>query len=507
MPTEKLVYDLWGEQPPRTATTALQNAVSQLRKLLGSDRVVTKPPGYLLRVEPEEFDLTRFERLVAAARAANAEARSRLLRGALELWSGPPLADFTYEAFAQGEIRRLEEFQTTVLEDRIEADLELGRHGDVVGELEALVAEHPLRERLRGQLMLALYRSGRQADALGVYQEGRAALVEELGIEPSPELQRLHSAILRQEATLEHSVPSIVEDHYGEVVKAIIAGRLVPVLGTGASVRARPEELASRLAEMFECPSELGRELTRISQYVAVTRGVGPLYDELHAALEDDDEPGPVHRFLAELPALLRDRGAPHQLIVTTSYDESLETAFREVDEEFDVVVYLAAGRNRGKFLHLAPDGSVRVVDVPNAYGELSLDRRTVIVKIHGQVDRRPERAWESFVVSEDDYIGYLAQAEISNIVPVTLAAKLRRSHFLFLGYALREWNLRVFLHRIWADEKVGYRSWAVVPQADPLERDFWRQRDVDMFDVPLDEYLAELKRRLVATPARVHAA
>jgi hypothetical protein len=247
----------------------------------------------------------------------------------------------------------------------------------------------------------------------------------------------------------------------------------------------------------LDSPSEHLRSLAEVSQYVAVTKGVGPLYDELHAIFDRDYPPGPVHRFLASLPPLLRARGLPHQLIVTTSYDRTLEQAFSDADEEIDVVAYIAAGRDRGKFLHSTFEGDVRVIDEPNVYAGIALERRTVVLKIHGQVDRQPERAWESFVVSEDDYIDFLAKVEIETVVPVTLAAKLRRSHFLFLGYVLREWNLRVFLRRIWDQGRFSYRSWAVEPNALPVERDFWRQRDVDVFDVPLDEYVDVLGRHV----------
>ena len=168
--TDRLIDGLWGEEPPRTAPTSLQNAVSQLRKLLTADRVVTKPPGYLIRLKEDELDTTRVFELVATARTAGAEARVACLREAEALWHGPALADFAFDAFAQSEIARLDELRLNVIEERIEAELELGRHADAVGELEALLAAHPLREGLRGQLMTALYRAGRQADALRVYQ-------------------------------------------------------------------------------------------------------------------------------------------------------------------------------------------------------------------------------------------------------------------------------------------------------------------------------------------------
>jgi DNA-binding SARP family transcriptional activator len=489
--TDRIVDALWGEQPPRTAATSLQNFVSQLRKLLGSDVVVTKPPGYQLRIAPQQLDLERFVRLVDESRTEGSPVeRSSKLRRALAIWRGRPLADLGFEAFAQQEIGRLEELRLAALEDRVEAELEAGRHSDLVGELEAFADEHPLRERLRSQLMLALYRSGRQAEALQIYHDTRRVLVDELGIEPSPALQQLHGAILRQDPGLEEGQPTVPasEDRIKDVVETMLAGRLVPVLGADVA------ELTVRLAERFEYPKN-GSALPQVAQYVAVMKGSGPLYDELHALLDPDLPPTILHRFFAALPPLLRERGAPHQLIVTTSYDLALERAFLDAGEEFDVVSYLAAGRNRGKFCHLAPDGTGTLIEVPNTYAtELSLDRRTIILKLHGQVGRSAEdREWESFVVTEDDYIEYLAQSEVASVVPVALGARLRRSHFLFLGYTMADWNLRLLLHRLWGDQPLSYRSWAVQPEPMPLEREFWRRRDVDVLEIPLERYVAGL--------------
>jgi DNA-binding SARP family transcriptional activator len=200
---DRLIDELWDAEPPRAAANALQYHVSQLRKTLGSsDRIVTRDPGYLIRIKPDELDLLRFEALVADAQDAPPERGAQLLRDALGLWRGAPLADLADASFAQAEIRRLEELRLGALEQRIEADLAVGGHAELVGELEALVAEQPLRERLRGALMLALYRAGRQAEALDVYRQTRRLLVEELGIEPSPALQELEQAILRQDAGL-----------------------------------------------------------------------------------------------------------------------------------------------------------------------------------------------------------------------------------------------------------------------------------------------------------------
>lgn len=204
---DRLIDELWGEQPPRTATKSLQVHVSHLRKALGDGVLETRGRGYVLQVDREQVDVERFERLLEEGREALAvgEARSaaEILRQALALWRGPALADIAYEPFAQTEIARLEELRLAALEERIEADLALGRHAELVPELEALVREHPLRERLRAQLMVALYRSGRQAEALDAYRQARSALIDELGLEPSRELQELERSILTQDPQLD----------------------------------------------------------------------------------------------------------------------------------------------------------------------------------------------------------------------------------------------------------------------------------------------------------------
>jgi DNA-binding SARP family transcriptional activator len=207
--SDRLVDELWGAEPPRTAATALQVHVSQLRKALKADRelLLTRAGGYLIALEPDQLDLSRFERLASEGERALAEgdAVSALasLGAALDLWHGPPLADLTYEPFAQAPIMRLEELRLAAIEARVEAELALGHHEAIIGELESLVREHPFRERLRAQLMMALYRSGRQAEALAAYQSGRRLLVDELGIEPGRSLRHLQTAILRHDTALE----------------------------------------------------------------------------------------------------------------------------------------------------------------------------------------------------------------------------------------------------------------------------------------------------------------
>jgi DNA-binding SARP family transcriptional activator len=204
--SDELIDGLWGEAPPRTAKAALQNYVAQLRHALGPGVLLSRGGAYVLDVSSEQTDLGRFERLAAEGRAASGEERVEKLREALPLWRGPPLADLVFEPFALHEVGRLEDLRTAALEDLIDAELSLGAGADLVGELEALIVEHPFRERLRAQLMLALYRAGRQADALAAYQE---ILVDELGIEPSAPLRELEQAILRQDASL--LVPAGVE--------------------------------------------------------------------------------------------------------------------------------------------------------------------------------------------------------------------------------------------------------------------------------------------------------
>jgi ABC-type transport system substrate-binding protein/DNA-binding SARP family transcriptional activator/streptogramin lyase len=210
---ERLIDELLSDQPADTAEHTLRVQISRLRKALAVDsdepRLIARAPGYLLRIEAGELDLDRFDQRVVDGRQAlehgDCERAAVLLRGAEALWRGRPLADLEFEPFAQFEVQRLEELRLIVAEQRIEAELALGRHAELCPELEVLVAEHPLRERLRGQLMLALYRSGRQADALEVYRVGRALLVDELGLEPGPQLRRLERSILEHDSELELS--------------------------------------------------------------------------------------------------------------------------------------------------------------------------------------------------------------------------------------------------------------------------------------------------------------
>jgi len=265
---DRLIDALWGERAPETAAHTLQVYVSQVRKALRSaedgarDVLVTRPPGYLLRVQTNELDLEIFKEQVEQGRRAMAEGdpaeAARLLAAGLDQWRGPPLEEFAYETFAQATIAKLEELRLSAIEDKIEADLALGRHPDLVGELQMLVAEHPLRDRLRAQYMLALYRSGRQAEALEAYREARRMLTEELGIDPAPELQRLERAILAQDPALEWpGVPSAVGSRteprtdVGAGTDAIQTFLIADVRGYSTYTQDYGDEAAARLAARF----------------------------------------------------------------------------------------------------------------------------------------------------------------------------------------------------------------------------------------------------------------
>ena len=246
--SDRLLDELWADGPPASGATALQVRVSQLRKALGpaGERLETRTPGYLFRAERGELDLERFSQLIEEADGASAAIAAERFRDALALWRGSPLADLAYESFAQPAIRRIEELRLAALERRIEADLALGRHADVVADLEAVIDAEPLRERFRGQLILALYRSGRQADALAAYQDARRALADELGLEPSPALQELERAILQQDPELD----------LGRLERSILVAarserRLGPLLSLAEPLAHRPakELILTRLVD------------------------------------------------------------------------------------------------------------------------------------------------------------------------------------------------------------------------------------------------------------------
>jgi DNA-binding SARP family transcriptional activator/tetratricopeptide (TPR) repeat protein len=270
--SDRLVDELWPGTERRDALKALSMAVARLRRALtaGSDGdgvVVTRPPGYELRIGPHALDLDQFERLLAAARATTDPAvAARTLREALALWRGPPLADLAFEPFCQADIARLQELRLGALEDRIDADLALGGGAELVAEVEALVGEHPLRERLRGQQLVALYRSGRQADALEAYAAARRALVDELGIEPGPRLRELHQSVLEQDAGLDAIEPAPAA---GPEPPAVFVGREREL----AALRAGLADAFAGRGRLFLLAGEPGIGKSRLAEELAREAG------------------------------------------------------------------------------------------------------------------------------------------------------------------------------------------------------------------------------------------
>jgi predicted ATPase/DNA-binding SARP family transcriptional activator len=348
---EKLIEDLWGDDAPATAANTLQVYVSQVRKIV-ADRLKTEGGSYRLRVEEDELDADRFERLAAdgataLGRKSYGEAAEQLTE-AIALWRGPALADLRYESFAQGEIARLEELRLAAVEDRIEAELGLGRHDQLVGELESLVSEHPTRERLRGLQMLALYRAGRQADALEAYRQAREALLEELGLEPGPELRELEQAILRQDEALsrrplpQSNVPVPVSSLVGrqreldEITNALRNGtRVLTLTGPGGSGK-------TRLA--IEAANLLAAELTDGAFFVPLDaiRDPGlllPAIAQAVAVRESSEQP---------LPESLAERLAGRQaLLLIDNFEQLVEAApvLSEVLEAAPGLIFLVTSR------------------------------------------------------------------------------------------------------------------------------------------------------------------
>lgn len=309
-------------------------------------------------------------------------------------------------------------------------------------------------------------------------------------------------------------VQSPNEAHYRLVANRILDGAVVPFLGAGVNLCGRPTavpwargqylpsgaELSKYLAQRVEYPYDDTDNLLRVSQYVEVMLGAGPLYQVLHYVFDADYAPTPVHQLLAKLPAMIRARASDEPrffpLIVTTNYDDALERAFQEAGEPYDLVIYIADDpEDSGLFLHNGPDGQSRVIPTPNRYRGLRFEQRPVIAKIHGAVGRSIEDR-DSFVITENHYIDYLKQTDIAKLIPANVVSRMRRSHFLFLGYSLKDWNLRVILNRLRA-AGVAWNSWAVQPEPDSIEERFWFRRNIELLDARLETYIASLSAAL----------
>lgn len=310
----------------------------------------------------------------------------------------------------------------------------------------------------------------------------------------------------------------------GRIARYIAEGSVVTVVGCGANSVDRdgpwqhgtaslPDtmELARHLSERFRVGCETD-DLARISEHVALTEGKVDLYRILRELLiKPACEPTSVHRFLARVPQRLRDLGRErYELVVTTNYDTALERAFDAAHEPYDLVVFVATGHDKGRFVHVPwwdPDGhGARSIAVPNEYVDLPIDEegaleRTVIVKLHGggvHIGHGGSQLRDNFLVTEDDSIGYLTESPIEGLIPLQILNKLRESHVLFLGYLMRDWPLRVFPQRIWGEQHVEARSWAVEePGLGLVEHELWDHLGVRVVEEPLGEFVNELADEL----------
>ena len=307
--------------------------------------------------------------------------------------------------------------------------------------------------------------------------------------------------------------------HFSLVAELLADGEVIPFLGAGANLCDRPDatawaqgrylpsgqELADTLAERSRYPSPGDSDLLRVSQYVDAILGEGRLYTYLHAVFDGDYPPGSLHRLLARLPRLLRQRGRRQLIVLTTNYDDLVERAFGEAGESFDVVWYEAKrGPQQGLFMHRRPDGSVEAIERPNKYTGLAPAERPVVLKLHGAIDRDDSKR-DSYVVTEDSYIDYLAGRDVGEQIPFSLRERMADSHFLFLGYSMRDWNLRVILNRMWGAQQLDLKSWAVQrepadPGASEIEEALWRDRgNVELLWVMLKDYVERLDAELAA--------
>lgn len=302
-----------------------------------------------------------------------------------------------------------------------------------------------------------------------------------------------------------------LDEHYDYVAEALGDGEVVPLLGAGANLcepgrhgwqpgKNLPDggELSRYLADKCRYPADDPSDLLRVSQYAQARRSERTLYKYLHGVFAARYEFTVIHQFLAGLPALLEQATGTrrHQLIVTTNYDDALEQALEAAKEPFELFWYRAPSQQaRGMLVHKPPDSEPRQIERANEY-HLSVEDRTVVLKIHGAVSR-DEEGHDSYVISEDDYIRFLAETSLGELIPATLLATLLNSHILFLGYSLRDWNLRVILQQIAAHRDRTLDSWAVQREVEDIDRMLWERRLVSLHEVPLETYVAELAKRI----------
>jgi hypothetical protein len=291
------------------------------------------------------------------------------------------------------------------------------------------------------------------------------------------------------------------------IAQAFAYGRVVPFLGAGASLIGRTEvftcginfptgrELASHLAGKSNYPGNWDKSLTRVSQFMMNRLGRGPLYSNLHQVFAPSLAPNPLHTLLASIT--LRQKTPPATVVITTNYDTLVETGMLAAGVTFDVLTYIARGKSRGLFRHTTSDGSVNAI-ADNNYSGIPFNKilrrleRPLVLKIHGTVAADPTR--DSYVITEEDYIEYLAKTDVSILLPSQVAEILAQKHFLFLGYSLSDWNLRVLLSRVWQrQEDDSYRSWAANRAITEYDNDFWKQYEVDCHEIDLSDFIETL--------------
>jgi hypothetical protein len=289
-------------------------------------------------------------------------------------------------------------------------------------------------------------------------------------------------------------------------------GKVIPFLGAGVNRCDRDSdnwlaegflpdggELATHLAREYLGDESGATDLLRVAQHVSLaTGGDADLRETLHALFDGDHRANRVHLLLAQIPARLRESNpvAPCPLIVTTNYDDVLERAFAAADEELDVVYYEAKQDEAGSYVHLRPEGERARIEGHTDY-RFDLPRRTVLLKLHGAFDRGDETR-DSYVITEDDYIDYLAHESALRLIPAQLMACMQTSHFLFLGYGMRDWNLRVILRYAWSQQGPHRRgSWAIQKTPDPIDQRFWQRHNVEIHDVLLEEWVEAMQVKL----------
>jgi conflict system STAND superfamily ATPase/SIR2-like protein len=293
--------------------------------------------------------------------------------------------------------------------------------------------------------------------------------------------------------------PAALESHHHLLARRIADGRVVPLLGAGVSLAGRTSgtpwtlahagfpsgrELAEHLAAIFFYPTDEPLDLLRVAQYVELTAGRGPLYEELRRVFETRSPPTLMHRTLARLPL---------QVVFETNYDDGLERALEKAARDFDVLTYMADGPWSGRFRLDRTDGESIVLEAPNRYADLDPKKRLVVVRLYGRLDRR-DPSLDSFVITEDDHLDAAARRMVEALPPHVLSAAVSSS-FLFLGSSLRDWSLRLLLRSLRRDKSLRFKSWAVVRSPPALDVEYWHRQDVEVLDVGLDEYAAGLER------------